>query len=248
MTRRESAPVADVGIRAIVLDFNGTLAQDDHVVAPLYVRGFAAAGAELTVEQYHREFAATPDHLAFSEAIRRAGRPVDAAERDALVAARRQGYLDAVAEDPPVAEHARAFVRAAAARGIRLGVTSGAFREEIEHVLRAAGIDAHFDTVVAIDDVRHGKPHPEGFTRALEQINARGARATPIAPEEGVAVEDATEGAEAARAAGMLVAAIRGLGYDPKSQLAAIIIERLDVAALEQMLALGRKGRIADGR
>ena len=46
------ATVADGATRAIVLDFNGTLAQDDHLVAPLYVRGFAAAGAELSVEQY----------------------------------------------------------------------------------------------------------------------------------------------------------------------------------------------------
>jgi beta-phosphoglucomutase-like phosphatase (HAD superfamily) len=204
--------VADGAIRAIVLDFNGTLAQDDHLVAPLYVRGFAAAGAELTVEQYHRQFAAMPDHLAFSEAIRRTGRAVDAAG------------------------------------DIRLGVASGAFREEIEHVLAAAGIDTHFDTVVAIDDVRHGKPHPEGFTRALDQINALAAPGAPIAPDEVVAVEDATEDAGAARAAGMHVAAIRGLGYDPASQLADIVIERLDLAALDQMLALGRKGRTADGR
>jgi beta-phosphoglucomutase-like phosphatase (HAD superfamily) len=194
--------VADGAIRAIVLDYNGTLAQDNHLVAPLYVQGFAAAGTELTVEEYHREFAATPDHLAFSEAIRRSGRPVEAAERDALV----------------------------------------------EHVLGVAGIDAHFDTVVAIDHVRHGKPHPEGFTRALDQINALATPEAPIAAHEVVAVEDATEGAEAARAAGMHVAAIRGLGYDPASQLAEMIIERLDVAALEQMLALGRKGRSANER
>ena len=240
--------MADGAIRAIVLDFNGTLAQDDHLVAPLYVRGFAAAGAELTVEQYHREFAAMPDHLAFTEAIRRAGRPFDPAERDALVTARREGYLSAVAQDPPIAGHARAFVQTAAARGMRLAITSGAFREEIEHVLVAAGLHTHFDAVVSIDDVRHGKPHPEGFMRALEQINARGPLDTPIAAHEVVAVEDATEGAEAARSAGMHVAAIRGLGYDPHSQFADIIIERLDVAALEQMLALSRKGRTADGR
>ncbi len=115
-------------------------------------------------------------------------------------------------------------------------------------MLRAADIDTHFDTVVAIDDLRHGKPHPEGFTRALEQINALVAPEASIAANEVVAVEDATEGAEAARAAGMHVAAIRGLGHDPASQLADIIIERLDVAALEQMLALGWKGRSADGR
>jgi beta-phosphoglucomutase-like phosphatase (HAD superfamily) len=53
-----------------------------------------------------------------------------------------------------------------------------------------------------------------------------------------VAVEDATDGALAARAAGMRVAAIRGLGYDETSGYADLLIDRLDLAALEQILAL----------
>jgi HAD superfamily hydrolase (TIGR01509 family) len=248
MTRKELGRVADGGVRAIVLDFNGTLAQDDHLVAPLYVDGFASVGATLTVEGYHREFAAMPDHLVFTEAIRRAGLPFDEARRDELVSARRQGYLDAVANEPPIAEHALAFVRAAAGRGLRLAITSGAFRDEIEHVVRAARIEVHFDALVSIDDVHHGKPHPEGFTRALEQVNAGlPADASPIDPGEVIAVEDATDGAEAARAAGMRVAAIRGLGYDPASGLADIVIDRLDPEALDRILTLASSLREADG-
>ena len=37
----------------------------------------------------------------------------------------------------------------------------------------------------------------------------------------------------------MRVAAIRGLGYDPASGYADVVVERLDRAALSQMLALG---------
>jgi HAD superfamily hydrolase (TIGR01509 family) len=233
MTRPETGPVAE--IRAIVLDFNGTLAQDDHLVAPLYVEMFASVGVSLTTEQYHREFAAMPDREVSEEALRRAGLPADDTCRDQLVTSRLEGYLEAVTGRPPIDQHALDFVRAAAQR-VHLAITSGAFRREIEHVLDAAGLREHFDAIVTIDDVTHGKPDPEGFLTALEQINRASGKA--IEPAQTVAVEDATDGALAARAAGMRVAAIRGLGYDETSGYADLLIDRLDLAALEQILAL----------
>ena len=236
MTPTESESVTE--IRAIVLDFNGTLAQDDHLVAPLYVEMFASLGLPLTVEEYHREFAAIPDRDVAELALRRAGLPVDETRREMLVTARLEGYLAAVADEPPIAEHALDFVRAAAAR-VELAITSGAFRREIEHVLSAAGIRDCFTAIVSIDDVANGKPDPEGFSRALAEVNALTGVEPPIEPGQTVAVEDATEGARAARAAGMRVAAIRGLGYDPASGYADVVVERLDRAALSQMLALG---------
>ena len=236
MTPTESGSVAE--IRAIVLDFNGTLAQDDHLVAPLYVEMFASLGLPLTVEEYHREFAAIPDRDVAELALRRAGLPVDETRRETLVAARLEGYLAAVADEPPIAEHALDFVRAAAAR-VELAITSGAFRREIEHVVSAAGIRDCFTAIVSIDDVANGKPDPEGFSRALAEVNALTGVEPPIEPGQTVAGEDATEGARAARAAGMRVAAIRGLGYDPASGYADVVVERLDRAALSQMLALG---------
>ena len=225
-------------IRAIVLDFNGTLAQDDHVMAPLFVEMFASVGLRLTEEEYVRELAALPDRQVSELALRRAGLPVEDKHRDALVQARRQGYLAAVAQRPPIEEHALEFVRAAAAQ-VELAITSGAFREEIESVLAAACVRHYFKTVVSIDDVVNGKPHPEGFLTALAQLNAVSRADPPIEPRQVVAVEDATDGARAARAAGMRVAAVRGPGYDPASGYADLQVDRLDLTALSQMLALG---------
>jgi beta-phosphoglucomutase len=248
MTPMGREPVADAGsgasdaIRAILLDFNGTLAQDDHLVAPLYVDMFASVGVSLTAEDYHRNLGAMSDREVAELALRRAGLPFDQARRDALVRARVEGYMAAVADDPPIAEHALEFVRAAAER-VPLAITSGAFRREIEHVLSATGVRGYFTTVVAIDDVTNGKPDPEGFERALAQLNALTGADPPIEPRQTVAVEDATGGAQAARAAEMWVAAIRGLGYEPASGYADILIERLDRASLERMLALGSEGR-----
>lgn len=106
-------------------------------------------------------------------------------------------------------------------------------------VLAAAGLRDLFAAIVPIDDVQRGKPDPEGFQRALAALNAARQVDTWIAPWACVAVEDATDGALAARAAGMRVVAIRGPGYDPDCGAADLIIDRLDVAALEAILGLG---------
>ncbi len=233
--------VASRPVRAMVLDFNGTLAQDDHLVAPLYVDTFASVGVPLTVEQYHRELSALPDRDVFELALSRAGLPADASHRDALVRRRVEGYLEAVASAQPIDAAAAAFVRAASER-VALAIASGAFRKEIEYVLGAAGLSEHFPVVVSIEDVTNGKPDPEGFIRALAQLNEALAPEPPLQPYDVVAIEDATGGAHAARAAGMRVVAIRGLGYDPASGYADLIIDRLDPPTLAAILSIAGGG------
>jgi HAD superfamily hydrolase (TIGR01509 family) len=231
-------------IRAIVLDFNGTLAQDDDILAPLYVEAFASLGLPLTIEEYHRDLSALPDRVVFELALRRAGLPVDERHLEALVLDRIERYLAAVSRAQPIDAGATEFVKAASER-VMLAIASGAFRREIDHVLIAAGLTEHFPVVVAIDDVTNGKPHPEGFTRAIDELNRVLRPDPPLTPIETVAIEDATDGMRAARAAGMHVAAIRGLGYDPASGYADVIIDRLAPASLPDILNAGSGTRAA---
>ncbi|HEX5387428.1 MAG TPA: HAD-IA family hydrolase [Gemmatimonadales bacterium] len=65
--------------------------------------------------------------------------------------------------------------------------------------------------LVSADDVRHGKPSPEGYLRAAERLG--------VPASACVVIEDAPPGVEAARAGGMVVIALVGT-YSP-DQLAA---------------------------
>jgi mannitol-1-/sugar-/sorbitol-6-phosphatase len=91
-------------------------------------------------------------------------------------------------------------VHYAAAR-VPVGIVSGAARAEIVPVLDAAGLAGTISVVVAADDVTHGKPHPEGYLRALELLG------DGIGPRDVVAVEDTEAGVASARAAGLRVIA-----------------------------------------
>jgi beta-phosphoglucomutase-like phosphatase (HAD superfamily) len=92
--------------------------------------------------------------------------------------------------------------------------------------------------VVAIADADNGEPDRVGFRHALAELNTLTAADQTIEPHQIVAVEDATGGAQGASAAGMRVAAIRGLGYDPASGYADVVVDGLDRTALELMLGI----------
>jgi beta-phosphoglucomutase-like phosphatase (HAD superfamily) len=220
---------------AVILDFNGTLAEDEALLVGIYEELLREHGVDFDAEEYPR-YAGLPDHAMLGRLFEAHGRPLEADTVGRLLRDRIGRYRSAVAADHPVADETGAFVRVLAAR-VPVGIASGAFREEIEHVLELAGLAELFSVVVSIDEVRAGKPDPESFTAALAHIN-RG-RPEPIAPEHTVVFEDATDGALAARAAGMRPIALRGRAYDENSGVAELVVDRLTVELARTLVGAG---------
>lgn len=217
--------------RAVILDFNGTLAEDDAVLIGIYEELLREHGLAFDAKEFPR-YAGLPDRAMFGRLFRAHGRPLEAATLDRLLRDRVARYKSAVSDGHPVADDTIAFVRAIAEQ-VPVGIASGAFREEIEHVIELAGMSELVSVIVSIDEVRAGKPNPESFFAALDQINRD--RAEGILPEQTVVVEDATDGARAARAVGVRCVAIRGRAYDEDSGLAELVVDRL-TAELARML------------
>ncbi|MDQ6730488.1 MAG: HAD-IA family hydrolase [Actinomycetota bacterium] len=142
-------------------------------------------------------------------------------------------YRMAVSDHHPVAEDTVAFMHALATQ-VPVGIASGAFREEIVHVLELTGLAGLVSVIVSIDEVRDEKPHPESFITALAHINRD--RPEAFAPEHTVVIEDATDGARAARAAGMRCVAIRGSAYEEATGLAELVVDRLTVMLARVLL------------
>lgn len=92
---------------------------------------------------------------------------------------------------------ARSLLGALVAAGMPMALVSMSSREMIEVFLASlpAGERAPFRAVVAGDEVENGKPHPEAYLTAVEALGLR--------PEDCLAIEDSTNGASAAVAAGL---------------------------------------------
>lgn len=83
------------------------------------------------------------------------------------------------------------------ARGCIIGIVTGASRVSALQALQHTGLSDFMSTLVAADDVVHGKPDPEPYLAALEALQAD--------PGQTIVVEDSETGMAAARAAGLAV-------------------------------------------
>lgn len=182
--------------RAVVFDFDGTLADTEW---PIYQRARAAAaglGADLTPELWATHAVGTShgepwwDDLAPQLGLR-----IDQAAFDEAVAA---------VVDPPPALHsalltpgAEALIRALAEAGTALAVASGSSRGWVVHHLGRFGLTDLVPTIVGRDHphVAAGKPAPDLYRVAVAELD--------VDPAVVVAVEDTARGIASARAAGL---------------------------------------------
>ncbi|GKX55212.1 2-deoxyglucose-6-phosphatase [Leminorella grimontii] len=84
--------------------------------------------------------------------------------------------------------------------GIPLAVASSSPQKQIERVLSALGLTHYFSHLVSAEGLINGKPHPAVFLLAAEALG--------VEPESCIVIEDAVNGAIAAKAAQMRVIVI----------------------------------------
>jgi len=84
-------------------------------------------------------------------------------------------------------------------KGYLLGLVTGTPSQEIKKILpkKIAGL---FDSIIAGDKVRNGKPHPEPYLKAVSTLKLR--------PSDCVVIENAPLGIESAKRAGMFCVAL----------------------------------------
>lgn len=206
-------------VGAIAFDFNGTLSDDEPVLARVYQELFAELGKPLTVEDYYEHLAGHTDEEMFKRWLGRSS--------PELIRERVRRYNELVRDGSTVGEDVRTAVRWAAER-VPVALVSAALRDEIEPVLRSSGLREAFAVVLSQDDVTRGKPDPQPYLLAAERLG--------IAPSELLVFEDTDVGVASAKAAGARVAGLtRTLG--PERMAAAdALVDRVDVAALESVL------------
>ncbi len=206
-------------VGAVAFDFNGTLSDDEPVLARVYEELFAELGHPLTAAEYYEHLAGHTDEEMFKRWLGHSS--------PELINERVRRYNELVVDGSTVDEDVRAAVRWAAAR-MPVALVSAALRDEIEPVLRSSGLRDLFSVVLSQDDVTRGKPDPQPYLLAAERLE--------IDPPELLVFEDTDVGVASAKAAGARVAGLtRTLGAARMSQ-ADTLVERIDAATVERLL------------
>jgi sugar-phosphatase len=103
-------------------------------------------------------------------------------------------------------------------------------RAEVEPIVAAAGLDDVLSTLVTADDVEHGKPHPEGYLRALELVGD-GAEPADVA-----VFEDTEAGIASAKSAGTYVLGVLGTLAPERLATADELVPAVDVDVMRRLL------------
>lgn len=193
---RHRLPALDA-IDAVLLDMDGTLVDSDASVERAWTTWAGEYGVDV------EEVLAVAHGSPAADTIRRL---LPALGGDAVTAAARRQHALQYDDLADVAAATGAHELLAALDRLRLpwAVVTSADGRLARARLRAAGIDPPM--LLTIDDVRAGKPDPEGYLLAAARLGAD--------PAACLVVEDSEPGLAAGRAAGMPTAALRGLDGD----------------------------------
>ena len=177
-------------IKAILWDMDGTLLNSEPVHEIAFEEAIAALGLEVPPETHASLLGASMMgvHRKLVE-VTGVALPLET-WRDTKWASYER-HADSITPLPGI----QAIIEDLHARGVPMAVVSNSIRAEVDLNLRVTGMAHYFPLTVSSNDVTHGKPAPDPYLLAAQQLG--------IAPADCLVIEDSVTGATAGLAAGM---------------------------------------------
>lgn len=175
-------------IRALLLDFDGTLADSLPALRRVYERFVIDLGAKPNGDEFDALNGPPLRDVVESLCMAHQSRAHAAEDLDRYY----RLIADELVRIEPAAG-ASELLNAARSRGIATAIVTSSKAELVWSWLEAVGL--HFDLIVAGDDIAEGKPSPAPYTMALRKLG--------VVPEQALAIEDSPSGIRSATAAGI---------------------------------------------
>ncbi|MBU4460346.1 MAG: HAD family phosphatase [Verrucomicrobia bacterium] len=191
---------------AVFFDFDGVIADSERLHHRAYQLLLGPLGLGFSWDVYRAGYIGYDDRDVLRLIHRDAGIDLPSDRLKDLME-RKADLFAGLARDepPPLYPGVRPLLDSLRSKA-RLALCSGAMRGDIDPILRAAGLEDRFDTIVTAEDVPASKPDPACYRLARTRLHARAGNAGD-APG-GVAIEDTPAGIESARGAGLRVLAV----------------------------------------
>jgi beta-phosphoglucomutase-like phosphatase (HAD superfamily) len=190
---------------AIIFDFDGVIVDSEGLHEAGFREVLGPEGIELDSQVYRSRYLGYSDVDALKAIYRDEGKTLNDKKMHELISAKALRVARWFQQGLCEGEGAGDLVREAAGK-VPLAVCSGALREEVVQGLGQLKLSEFFSAIVAAEDVRAGKPDPQGYLLALEKLSQATRR--PLRASRTLVIEDAPWGIVAGQAAGMKVLAV----------------------------------------
>ncbi len=184
-------------IDAVIFDMDGVLVDSERLICRAAMEMFAAYGVRVKAEDF-LPFVGAGENRYIGGVAQKYGVNIDLAVAKAKTYAI---YLELVPRELEMFAGADTLVRACETAGLCVAVASSADRVKIDANLRAIGLPpTYWHAIVSGEELTHLKPAPDIFLETASRLGVTAARC--------VVVEDAVNGVQAAKAAGMRCVAV----------------------------------------
>ncbi|NLZ04620.1 MAG: HAD family phosphatase [Phycisphaerae bacterium] len=218
---------------AVIFDFDGVITDSEILHFRAFNTVLAGLGLELTKKEYYSTYLGLSDKDCYKALIAEGRLDIKPSQVAELIRKKTRIFEELARTDGKVIEGVRPFLDLLASNAIPMAICSGALRAEIELILEDSGLRDFFKAIVSAEQVKRGKPHPDGFLLTLKKLNQR--LRAPLPAKQCVVIEDSHWGLQAARAAGMHTVAVTNTYEAEQLAGAEKVVDRLDRLTLSDL-------------
>ena len=196
-------------LRLVIFDFDGVIADTERAHFATFMAVLAELGVSISWQQYCEKYLGYTDYEGLLHILRDFGRPVEPDMLNRLCLAKKEKFAEHIRSNSVILPGIAEFVGLLRENGLICSICSGALRSEIDSILAKSEFGRHFPVIVSAENVKLGKPSPEGFELALSLTNSELSLEPPIKSGQCLVIEDSLWGIAAAKSAGMKVLAVQ---------------------------------------
>ncbi len=230
-------------LRAVIFDFDGVITDSEILHLRSFNRVLAQYGIEITTKDYYKDYLGLTDFECFKLVTDKSQLQLDRQQIKNLIKQKTRIFGELAKTEGRTIEGVRDFLEMLKQNNVPMAICSGALLSEIALILEEARLRPFFEVIVSAEQVKKGKPDPEGPLLTLQKLNrivspAEAGIQNPILPDQCIVIEDSHWGLEAAKAAGMHTIAVTNSYDADQLAMAEKIVAQLSELSIDDLQKL----------
>jgi len=220
-------------LKAVIFDFDGVITDSEVLHLRAFNQSLVSYGVEITTKDYYTNYLGFSDFDCYKILVDKGLLKIDERQIGDIIKEKSKIFEELTKTEGRTIEGVHEFLQMLEENNIPMAICSGSLLVEIEVVLEESRLRHFFTEIVSAEQVRKGKPHPEGFILALTKLN-KNSQST-IAAGECIVIEDSHWGLQAGKAAGMHTVAVTN-SYDAEQlTIAEKVVGHLNDLTIDEM-------------
>jgi HAD superfamily hydrolase (TIGR01509 family) len=188
-------------LNAVIFDFDGTIVDTEKMHFDAFNAVLAPLGHGFSWKKYCADYIGFDDRDAIKEAFKENGDNISSRNLKRLIEQKAVIFEKLVREGNATPLPGVLELMESIPSDLPIALCTGAFRQDIQPILKQIKLENIFTTIVTAEDTKKGKPHPAPYQLVCKKLGLTD-------PSTAIAIEDTPPGILSAKGAGLKVLAV----------------------------------------